>query len=282
MNLNTALVGLWALAAIILAWTFVPALLASIGGTRFLNGETPEGWIQEPPASEVDYAYWRDQLLELGYELLGDAWVRIDFAGENWSLRSRERVFRNPSKHCYAIMQKAAPPFNFWPGVIFATCWADGRLLTTDNNLAADPHPDDEFIRQGMVGLTLDPVEEFHLATMEALRRTGAKADPELTLETLLQSCRQHFGVEARRHYGRQATQYLFAHGLIHICLSTPIVYVMGMGHWSVPLANIVLALLLMFGESSQKRQYALAAREALGRERFAPGEKRGDGEDER
>jgi hypothetical protein len=261
---QSAIIGLWALTALVMGWAFVPALIASLGGTRFHCGESYDAAANEPPASEPDYAYWADQLLELGYEFLGDAWIRIDFAASQWSLYSRVRIFRNPLKHCFAFMQKAPAPHSFWPGAVFATCWADGRLLTTDNNLAADPHPEDEFIRQGTVSLRLEGVEEFHLATMEALYRAGAKPDPELSLETLLHSAQRHLGPEANRRLGREGTQYLFAHGLIHLCVSTAPAYIMGVTHWTVPVANLALALMLWVGDIAQKRQEAQGAREGL------------------
>jgi hypothetical protein len=86
----------------------------------------------------------------------------------------------------------------------------------------------------------------------------------ELTVDALLSAMQRHFGPEARHNYGRAGTQYLFAHGLIHICLSTPFAYMTGIGHWLVPLVNLILATILIYGESSQKRQYAASVRFAF------------------
>lgn len=283
---NTAIVVLWGLAAIFLGWTWIPSLIAALGGTRYRCGGSNDPREGAAPVAaagtkdEPDYAFWADQLQSLGYEPIGNAWLRIDFAGSDWSLYSPVRVFRNVYKGCFAFMQKAPAPFHFWPGALFATCWADGGLLLTDNNLAANPHPDDEFIRQGIVSLKLADVEALHLATMEVLRRTGRKPDPELDVETLLHAADRHFGPEARSHYRRAGTEYLFAHGLIHICISTPAAYITGLGHWSVPLANLVMAVVLFFGESTQKRQYAQAVRSALKFRRTLPVEQRAEMEE--
>lgn len=261
---NSAIFVLWGVTALVLAWTWIPALISSIGGTRYLSGLAPDLEASDRARREPDYEFWANQLLALGYEPIGSAWVRINFAGPEWIIFTPLRVFVHPQKQCYAYMQKAPAPFWFWPGAVFATVWSDGTLLVSDNNVAADPNPDDELIRQGIVTLKLAELEIAHLATMDVLRRDGRKPEGELTVETLLVSMQRHFGTEARRNYGRAGTQYMFAHGLIHICLSTPAAYVAGIGHWSVPLVNLILALIMLYGESSQKRQYAAAVRYAF------------------
>jgi hypothetical protein len=261
---NTVVVALWALAVIVLAWSWVPALISALGGTRFLCGGSLETYGMEPSAKEPDYSYWAEQLLAAGFEPLGNAWMRTNFAASDWSLYSDVRVFRHPQAQCFAFMQKAPAPFNFWPGVVFATCWADGRLLITDNNSATDPKPDAELIRQGVVSLRLDKVLSFHLATMEVLRRSGSNPDPELTIDTLIHSWERHLGPEQRGYYGHAARQYLFVHGLVLILLTSVAAYFTGITEWQVPVTNLAIASLLFVGESSQKRQYARAARTAL------------------
>lgn len=276
-DMNTVIVLLWGFAALVMAWTWVPALIASLGGTRYSSGGSNDTHAMEPTRAEPDYAFWAEQLHELGYEPLGSGWMRVNFAGPEWSLFTPVRIFKHPQKHCYAFMQKAPAPYFFWPGAVFATCWADGGLLLTDNNLAADPHPDDEYIRQGVITLKLADVEALHLATMEALQRRGRKPDPDMTVEALLQATDRYFGPEAKHVHGRAGTQYLFAHGLIHICVSTPAAYITSLTHWSVPLVNLVFAFILLVGENAQKRQYARAVRAALRARQALPVEKRGE-----
>jgi hypothetical protein len=261
---NAAIFVLWGVAALVLAWTWIPALISALGGTRFLTGLAPDLEGADRAKREPDYEFWSSQILALGYEPLGFAWTRINFAGPEWVLFSPLRIFVHPQKQCFAIMQKAPAPFWFWPGSLFATVWSDGTMLISDNNLAAEPNPEDELIRQGIVTLKLADLEMVHLATTEVLRRNGRKPEGELTIDTLLHALQTHFGAEARRTHGRAGTQYLFAHSLIHICLSTPAAYVAGIGHWSVPLVNLILALIMLYGESSQKRQYAAAVRYAF------------------
>jgi hypothetical protein len=264
------------LAALFIAWTWVPALISALGGTRYSCGGSDDTNGMDPSPNQPDYSFWAEQLLALGYEPLGAGWMQINFAGPEWSQRSIVRIFTNASKNSYAYMQKAPAPFNFWPGAIFATCLVDGGILLTDNNLTADPHPDDAFIRQGTVSLKLADVEALHLATQEALRQIGRKPDSDLSVDTLLHAAERHFGPEAKRIEGRSATQYLFAHGLIHLCVSIPPAYLMGVLHPYVALANLVLSLVMLIGESSQKRQYASAVRAALRLRQALPVEKRG------
>jgi hypothetical protein len=274
---KTAIVVLWGFTALIMAWTWIPALISALGGTRYQCGGTNDTHGMAITAAELDYSFWAEQLGDLGYEPIGQGWMRINFAGPEWSLYTPIRIFAHRQKQCFAYMQKAPAPYNFWPGAVFATCWADGGLLLSDNNLADRPYPDDEFIKQGTVTLKLSEVENLHLATMEVLRRGGRKPDPDLGIETLLHAAEKHMTPEAKKHHGRAGTQYLFAHGLIHICVSTPAAYISGITHWSVPLANLVLALILFLGESAQKRQYAQAVRAALRLRQTLPVERRGE-----
>jgi len=266
MNIDpkTAIIILWGVAALVLAWTWVPALISSLGGTRYFTGLAPDLEGAERSKKEPDYEFWAGQIQALGYEPLGFAWSRINFAGPEWAVFTPLRIFVHRQKQCYAVMQKAPAPFWFWPGAIFVTTWTDGTLLISDNNIAAEPNPDDELMRQGVVTLKLAEVELAHLVTMDVLRKSGRKPEPELTVDVLLTALHKHFGAEARKNFSRAGTQYLFAHGLIHICLSTPAAYIAGIGHWSVPLVNLVLAFIMLYGESSQKRQYAAAVRAAF------------------
>jgi hypothetical protein len=201
--------------------------------------------------------------------------MRIHFAGPDWSQHSLVRVFKSSSKNTYAYMQMAPTPYYFWPGAIFATCLVDGGILMTDNNSGADPHPDDTCVRQGVITLKLADVEELHLATQEALRHIGRKADSDMSIETLFHAAERNFGPEARKMESRNGVQYLMVHGLIHVCVSTPTVYLAGISHWSVPLSNLVLAAVLLFGESAQKRQYAQAVRAAMRKRQKLPQENR-------
>lgn len=261
---KTAIYALWAVAALVLAWTWIPALISAIGGTRYLTGLAPDLEGADKIKPEPDYEFWARQIVALGYEPIGHAWTRINFAGAEWAVFTPLRIFVHPQKQCFAFMQKAPAPFWFWPGAIFATLWSDGTMLISDNNIAADPNPDDELIRQGVVTLKLAELEVAHMATMEVLRRSGRKPEGELTVDALLQAMQRHFGAEAKRNFSRAGSQYLFAHGLIHISISTPAAYIAGIGHWSVPLVNLVLAFIMLYGESSQKRQYAAAIRYAF------------------
>lgn len=268
---TTIVIILWGAAALVLAWTWVPALISSLGGTRYLNGWSNDTSMMAPSEREPDYSFWAEQLLAMGYEPLGSGWVRINFAGKEWAIFASVRVFKNASKNCYAYMERAPAPFFFWPGAIFATCFPDGQLLITDNNRDAQPDPDDLYIRQGMVTLNLVDTETYHLATLAALRQLARKPDPDMSMDTLMHSLAKHDGAEARSVHSRASTQYLFAHGLIHICISIPTGYLLGLMNWSVPLSNLVLALVMLMGESSQKRQYARAVRAAMRMRQMAP-----------
>src|SRR5690242_8689125 len=61
---------LWGVAALILGWTWLPALIAGLGGSRYANGGTDDPSALDT-ANESDYRVWADQLTALGYAPLG-------------------------------------------------------------------------------------------------------------------------------------------------------------------------------------------------------------------
>ena len=75
MNDTALAVVLWGLAALLLGWTWVPALLSGLGATRYANGGSEDPSLLET-ASEPDYLFWHRQLVTRGYEALGTAWMR--------------------------------------------------------------------------------------------------------------------------------------------------------------------------------------------------------------
>ena len=135
---------------------------------------------------------------------------------------------------------------------MFATCFSDGGLLLSDNNISANPEPDDEYIRQGVVTLEAAELEAYHLATLEVLGRMGRRPESDMSIDTLLRAMAEYSGPEAKRGNAHAGTQYLFAHGMVHICVSVPVAVVAGLDHWFVPLVNLGLAAMMMFGESAR------------------------------
>ena len=261
---DTFTIVIWGVAILVLAWTWVPALIASLGGTRYLTGGSNDVSRLDLARNGPDFAFWAKQIAELGYDPLGSGWLRVNFAGPSWALVSAVAIFRNQAKNTYAYMERAPAPYSFWPGAVFATMFSDGSALFTDNNRAAQPDPDDECVRQGVVTLKLAELEEFHQATLSALGKLNRKPDSDMSVELLLNTIKRFDGEVARRVHSRAGTQYLFAHGLIHITVSFPLVYLMGFMHWAVPLCNLILATAMLTGERAQKKNYAQAVRVAL------------------
>src|SRR5262245_58614484 len=106
MDDTTLAVVLWGLTALVLGWTWLPALISGLGGARYANGGTEDPSSLEPIADEPDYAFWQQQIVALGYEPLGPAWMRITFHGSQWRYETRVRVFYSRAKRAYAFVQK--------------------------------------------------------------------------------------------------------------------------------------------------------------------------------
>jgi hypothetical protein len=251
---DTALaVVLWGLAALLLGWTWLPALLSGLGATRYANGGSEDPSLLDA-AAEPDYLFWHRQLVARGYEPLGTAWMRLTFYGSDWRYETRVRAFRSADRRTFAFVQRQPRPLDVWWMTSFATCWLDGGLLLT-SNVVDQPPVDGPFIVQGMESTDLAPVEELHWASAAQLRAAGRRVDPDGSLDTLLRATSTHAGQEARYTGVKLGQSYLLAHGAIHAVLSMPPALTMGLGHWSVPLVNLVLGGILAVSNYAARRR---------------------------
>jgi hypothetical protein len=150
-----------------------------------------------------------------------------------------------------------------WWLTMFATVWQDGGMLLTSN--ATDEAPGDgEFVVQGMESMDLAAVAELHGGQQARMEAAGKKPDRDGTMDTLLRATERHAGPTAR-HLGLKLGQiYLITHVAIHVFLSIPVAYIMGFGHWAVPMVNLVLGLLLAMSERLARRRAAAQMRAQL------------------
>jgi hypothetical protein len=242
MSDTTLTVVLWGLAALVLGWTWLPALISGLGGARYANGGTEDPAGLET-ADEPDYTFWHRQVAALGYEALGPAWMRITFHGPQWRYETQVRVFYSRVKHAYVFMQKQPRPMDVWWLTMFATVWQDGAILLTSN--AVDERAGDgEFVIQGVESMNLTAVESLHQGQHARLEAAGKRPDSNGGLGTLLQATDRHSGPSARQVALRMGQAYLATHCVVHFFLSLPAAILLGPDHWALPLGNVVLGVL--------------------------------------
>jgi hypothetical protein len=254
MNDATLSLVLWCATGLILGWTWIPAFIAGVGGTRYSIEGSDDPTVLTPGYSGADYAAWHKQISALGYDPLGIMRMRITCHGPLWRYEIHARVFRSRSKHVYAFIQKQPWPLDSWSLAMFATCWNDGGLLLTSNGAQESPDHG-PYVVQGTETTDLAAVEQLHLATCEKMKDAGKRPDPDGSLETLLTAIRKHAG-SAARYVGLKLGQtYLAPHVFIHLIVSVPFVYMNGIGHWSVPFANLIVGSVIAGGEQIAKRR---------------------------
>ena len=256
------IVALWAGAALLLGWTWIPALLSGLGGTRYANGGTEDPSALQS-AGEPDYLFWQRQLAARGYEPLGTAWMRITLFGSDWRHESQVRAFRAPDRRTFAFLQKQPRPLDVWWLTTFATVWQDGGLLLTNNAVDQPPLAGD-YVVQGMESMDLAAVEELHQAHAARLRAAGRRPDPDGSLDTLLAATARHAGPEARFTGVKLGQSYLLAHGAIHAVLSVPVAVTVGLGHWGLPMVNLILGSVLAVSEYMARQRAGRLMREQL------------------
>lgn len=244
---------IWGAAVLLLAWTWVPALISGLGGTRYANGGSEDSTAFDS-AAEPDFLFWHRQLVARGYEPLGAGFMRLTFYGSDWRYETRVRAFRSADRKTYAFVQRQPRPLDVWWLTMFATCWQDGGLLMT-NNAVDQPPVEGEYVVQGMESTELRAVEELHQNEVSRRRAAGRRPDPDDSLDNLLRATARHAGPEARFTGVKLGQSYLLAHAAIHAVLTTPVAFIMGLGHWGVPTVNLVLGAVLLASEYMAKQR---------------------------
>lgn len=253
MNDTTWTVLLWGVTILLLGWTWVPALISGMGGTRYANGGSEDPSLLET-ATEPDYLFWHRQLVTLSFEPLGVGWMRLSYYGSDWRYQTQVRAFWAADRQTFAFVQRQPRPLDVWWLTIFATCWRDGGILLTNN--ATDQPPDTgDYVVQGIETTDLAAVEELHRREAALLQTIGRRPDPDGSLDTLLGATARHSGIHARFTGVKLGQTYLLAHGAIHTVLSVPVALVLGVGHWAVPAINLVLGATLALSQYSARRR---------------------------
>lgn len=263
MTETAVAVFLWGLTALLLGWTWIPALISGLGGTRYTNGGSEDPTALTPNANEPDYLFWHTQIVALGYEPLGTAWMKINYHGPSWRYETQVRAFFSRAEQSYVFLQKQPKPLDVWWVVMFATCWNDGGLLLTSNG-ADEPPGNGDYIVQGMESTDLRAVQELHLSQRDRQLKMGKRTEQDRSLETLLNATKVHSGPAARYLGMKQGQSYLAAHGLIHFFVSIPAAFLSNWDHWSLPLVNLVLGGLLALGDRGAKGRAGKMLREQV------------------
>jgi hypothetical protein len=264
MDDPTLAVVMWGLAALVLGWTWVPAVISGLGGTRYANGGTEDPTALEG-ANELDYLFWQRQIAGLGYEPVGPAWMRVAFHGSQWRYETAVRVFYSRAKQAYVFVQRQPRPLDVWWLTMFATCWQDGGILLT-SNAVDEPPGEGESVVQGMESHNLAMVEELHRDRDATLRSEGRRPYADGRIDTLLAATERHARESARRVGVSLGQTYMATHMFVHFFMTLPAAILVGMGHWGVPLGNLVLGGLFNLAEHLAKRRAAAIMREQIGR----------------
>jgi len=249
---------LWAMTAVFMAWTWIPAILSAIGKTRFTNYGNEDLTDMEPTgkeSTEPEYVMWFLQLKDLGFEPLGQGWMRVIEAGPRWMIQSQIRVFFSRTHAVYAILQRERAPLDAWYSLTMASCMTDGGLVLNSNFAMKAPVIDAHFLSGGIATWEASELLAYHQAIVaNEKQQYSRRPEPDGRLDLLLSYTQEYFDQLNRFRFQKEGRQYLISEGLMHLCVSLPAWYAVGAEHWALPLSNLVLYGALRIGEYSQNR----------------------------
>ena len=264
MDRATLVIVCWAVFGFLLLLFWMPALMARLGATRFTySGPTnvPE---EDPLEKEPDYHFWSSQLHALGYEMVGDLRLQMDFVANQWRANSWVRLLHSPAHQTFAFLQKFPDPFNIWRGIEFVTYMNDEGLTVTKNLPPQLASEDPNILIQGRDAFILSELEAEHLQTLDELKRSGRRPDTEPSPEKLLAVMERLENETGKKESRDLAGRFLSLNLMIHATASVPTAWVFGLAHWSLALTNIILLIVMQLGETVQRRQQAMITRESI------------------
>src|SRR5262249_25644598 len=123
---TTATIVLWGATVLLLGWTWFPAVVAALGGTRYRirGAERTEDFLPSP--NEPDCEAWAEQVRNLGYGVAAAGVGRIEYLEAEWRVDSPFRLYYAPQKYTFVLLQKMPDPWNLWREVDFVTRLSDG------------------------------------------------------------------------------------------------------------------------------------------------------------
>jgi hypothetical protein len=155
-------------------------------------------------------------------------------------------------------------PWHLWREVAFITRLSDGGLVLT-RNVPVTLRDDGELVlEQGLDSFDLMEVEQHHFQTLETLRRRGQRPEADNSLDHLLRALAAAGEATIRRGSQHLAKKFLALHVIIHGCISLPAGYFAGIGHWGLPLTNLILCIIMRIGETAEKRRTAFFMRKTM------------------
>jgi hypothetical protein len=261
---TTALVVLWGATVLLLGWTWFPAIVAAMGGTRCRLRAIERTEDFPPDRDEPDLGVWLEQVRNLGYSIAGTGVGRVEYLESEWRIDGRFRLYYSPQKYTFVLLQKMPDPWNFWREVLFVTRLTDGLILITRNLPVRPSEPESGVLEQGLESFDLSEVEALHLETLDSLRKRGLRPDADNSVDGLMAALEAATAPGVKRISQQLGKKYLALHFIIHGCISLPAGYFGAKEPWALPLTNLILCLIMRIGESAQRRQIAYANRMRL------------------
>jgi hypothetical protein len=248
---------LWVFATILLAWTWIPALISGLGGVRvqYLVQETA-AFDVEP--NDPEFMEWYVKVLDLGYEAHGKGRMRIVFAGPRWVYDSRLLVFYSNREKTFLLLQRQPAPFSVWAPVTFVTCWTSGGLLVTSSALDLEPGEIAEYTTQGLSTTDLVALSDYHQSQAKHMRDSGFRNETDLSMDLLFMSFRRLATPKARYRFIKQGQVHLAMRFLFHGAVTLIWISWTELLHPLVPGFNILFGLAFMISEYFMQRRMGL------------------------
>jgi hypothetical protein len=194
--LSPLVVLLWFAAGLVVLVTVLPLLLTVAGLTRCRTGIQKDPAVLEPGDDPV-YAELYRRLTELGLEPLGTCLNHYRFFAYPWRWSVLHAVFGSREQGCFACVYRLHP--NEPLRVSFTTCFTDGAMAWTANNLPEVQIVEEDYVRCGVETTDLAWQLDEHRKVVASLTARGRTPDAHDSLPVLAQTLQRQGARYVRR-----------------------------------------------------------------------------------
>jgi hypothetical protein len=234
--LSPLVVLLWIAAGLVVLVTVLPLLLTVAGLTRCRTDIQQDPAVLEPGDDPV-YADLYRRLTELGLEPLGTCLNHYRFFAYHWRWSVLHAVFGSREQGCFACVYRLFP--NEPLRVAFTTCFTDGAMAWTANNLPELQIVEDDYVRCGVETTNLTLQRDEHQKVVASLTARGRSADAHDRLPVLAQTLQRHGPRAGRRDRGRWAEDLWLV--LAYLVGMPFFVALLSLRPWVMPAGTLVL-----------------------------------------
>lgn len=196
---HETLVVLWLGAVAVALWMFLPAVLNTLGLTRWQSAIDYDAVALEPSGNDAEYDDLFDQLRRLGFSPVGRRSTTCWFFLHHWYRDFQSHVFAVSQGDCIALMYKLRS-WDRWR-LCFVTAFSDGGIVETANQMESFRIEERHHLRWGLATFDRSLLLARHREACANFAAAGSRKVALLPVEQVNLLIRDHAAYHHRKRH---------------------------------------------------------------------------------